>query len=93
MKILKWVRKLFGIPENTIVLSDREMEIVKELKRDGALEYFINMDTSDLINLHHSLGQWIRNQWLWKKWEDGDKHPDDESFEMIQNLHKKLNNK
>lgn len=91
MKVIKILKKIFGIPENPIILSDREMEIVNELKRDGALEYFIKTPEEDLIQFHHSLGQWIRNKWLWKPWEDGDKHPDDESYEMIVSLHKKFN--
>ena len=65
---------------------------------DGRLEdEFITQFTStpkeDLIQYPHSLGQWIRNSYrLWCENYPhlNGKHPDDFSFEIIEELHKRL---
>lgn len=54
-----------------------------------------NLNTKDLISLHHSMGRGIRNNYnLWYiKLEDepyNNMHPDDLSMEIIKAVHKQL---
>ena len=74
-------------------LTTRERVIYEFLEEEKELDNFKNTIKDDLICYHHSLGQWIRNQWLWKEYDEGagQEHPDDKSFKMIEQLHKKLN--
>ncbi len=54
-----------------------------------------NTSEDQLISYHHTVGLWIRNNYgLWDEsypHSDG-KHPDDFSFEIIQEFYRQLNN-
>ena len=75
-----------------IELNKREKAICVLLNADSEMDNFIYTPENYLIGYHMSLGQWIRNKWLWKEYDEcHPDHPDDESFNMIIELHRKLN--
>lgn len=63
-------------------------------------QQLINLNEDELVGLHHTMGQWIRNHYsLWSyKWKpvmvDGvdtsKNHPDEVSFQIIKMVHKTL---
>lgn len=63
---------------------------------------FIKQNEDNVILLHHSLGQYLRNKWgLWEDHSDlktyfqelGLFHPDDMSGLILRSFHRHLNNK
>lgn len=71
--------------------SDADKKVYREQGEDTAS-----------IRLHHSVGMWMRNKWLWccpnsalsKEFNSyGIYHPDDMSHIILTSLHRKLNNK
>ena len=85
------------IPKN---LDECFIELKKELSQKE-LEEFKNKGEDKVIEYHHSLGMWIRNNWgLWSgsrlaKYfnEIGVYHPDDMSSIILDSLHRHLNGK
>lgn len=76
-----------------MILPDGLLEDIKiKMTESGEIQEFLNSSEGDLIQLHSTLGRYIRNEY--KLWEDYDseldKHPDDASFEMILELHKQM---
>lgn len=71
-------------------------EVVKDLPNrmsDVTLDQVKCTLYKDLIKFHRDFGMWIRNNYgLWQPDNPhvGDKHPDDYSFEMIQQFWKNL---
>lgn len=76
-------------------------DLPKKMKPED-IEWVKTMPKEDLISLHHSLGQFIRNTYgFWQyKWEpkliDGvdyaEDHPDSLSQRLIEKFHARLNN-
>ena len=76
-----------------INLTQMEKDICEELQNSGEYMNFVKSDTGMILDYHHTLGQWIRNKWLWKnynEYDDNAKHPDDESYDIMIKLHHKL---
>lgn len=75
------------------ILADLHVEISREDK-----DYIKAIVFSDLIQLHHSFGQWIRNTYgLWHPNNpmtdnNGNGHPDDISFAIIEDFYRDLTN-
>lgn len=75
--------------EEDPLTTPRVFELLDFLRDEEELDNFMNTKDYDLIDYHHSLGQHIRNHYLWKDYdqETSELHPDDVSFKMIQSLH------
>lgn len=71
---------------NPIKLSPEvENRIIGWLVKYDMFDELKSSDQAGLINFHHSLGQWIRNKFIWKHYDENDNfvHPDDISYEWI----------
>jgi len=80
----------------TVTLTEQQINHLSGfLESADFLDDFIKMTEDDLITLHHSLGQQIRNDYLWHDYMEGvtEDHPDDISMAMIYELHRILGQK
>jgi hypothetical protein len=74
---------------------------LKKLLPEKTVDEMKNGAEKDMINYHHGLGTWLRNNWgLWKgsrlsKWfnDKGVQHPDDMSGIIFDSFWRHLNNK
>ena len=69
-----------------ILLTDEiQNRIIGNLIRNESYDELRDCDEDDVIHFHHTLGQWIRNTFIWKVYKDDDNmiHPDDISYEWI----------
>jgi hypothetical protein len=86
--------------EHFLKPSEIVIDLCEELSKEDR-EYIKTIDSKDLILLHHTVGQYIRNTYgLWHpnnplivEGDLGDGHPDGISFTIIKEFHKYLNNK
>ena len=75
-------------------LSDENRETILRFLEEDDIIYLSLIDECDIIGLHHTLGQNIRNHFnMWKHYKEGDEHPDDISYQMIIELCEFLRNK
>jgi hypothetical protein len=78
-------------------IADHQMSTIGDEDR----KFFSTVDKSDLIMMHHSYGQWIRNTYgLWHKnnpfvipGDPGDGHPDGLSMLVIEEIYKRCSAK
>lgn len=85
-----------GVPENLReAYRDFDRTLTKEDKN-----YIKNCPEDELINLHFTLGMWIRNNWIYPSYgvgvsaeftRRGVEHPDDISMDIIEGYKKYLN--
>lgn len=68
-------------------------KIIGYLVKNDIYNDLKSADEATILVLHHSLGQWIRNKFLWKNYgvEDAFVHPDDISYEWIVSVREFLN--
>jgi hypothetical protein len=59
--------------------------IIGWLVINEAFEDLKSADDARALEYHHTLGQWIRNRFIWKHYDENDNfvHPDDVSYEWI----------
>lgn len=77
----------------TTFLSPNEIidDLLKNQLKPEQIKEFQAIPEDDLIMLHHSFGQWIRNHYLLWDPENphiGNKHPDDVSQAIIEKMWK-----
>ena len=77
-------------------IKEASIQLVKDIEKEdtNALNILKNTPKKNLINYHHTLGRWIRNNYgLWENNKElkENKHPDDVSQEIIIATWKKLN--
>lgn len=75
-------------------LTEEERDSIISLLEEDDIIYLSLIDECDIIGLHHTLGQNIRNYLgLWERYKDSEEHPDDVSYQMIVELCEYLRNK
>lgn len=92
--------KNVNLNTNGSFMSVDEMvtDILTNRMDDESIGYIKALKKSELISLHHSLGQWIRNSYgLWDvsnphvdASDPGDPHPDSISMKVIELLHQSI---
>jgi hypothetical protein len=101
--VFLFILPLFCFAQEVYIPKNLE-ECFSELKKvmtKKQLEEFKNKGESAIVEYHHGLGMWLRNNWgLWsgsrlKKYFNnlGIFHPDDMSSIILTSFHRYLNNK
>jgi len=81
---------------NPVMLSEEvKNKVIGWLVKNDDYFNLKGSDDAQLLEFHHSLGQWIRMKFIWNHYDENDNfvHPDDISYEWIVEIRDTINDK